>query len=403
MALPAYAPEFHAPSERLHYFHPFRIAIAVVVIIAADLGLNLWLGGGHSTTLIARTALLVVLLLFGVGRTFQPRTLSADATGIRWKKAFQPAQTVSRHDVAAIQYLTTARPGSPRYYFVDRDGNAVLWVDRFRPARMGSFASYLGVSMRLVNAAPQTNASADAAVKANAIVGARRTWMVVMAACAVFGLAFTVWAAVWSEHSAAELAAYRQAPLCKQAAADRLACRFDVPAVVTARNASGRIDIRFPRDVPTFPHPTTWLRIVNGAVPDPGFGVGDTVQIEVFDGNLMAMNGAETDTVTSLQSNNNWFVVFLAAGFFVVLPLISIVLLWKGPSSWIVGTPRPAVPSKPTLDDPPAVADQPGPKEKLGAIDRVPVPDVGIDAGDGWPTLVQVPGFDLARIEADVS
>ena len=30
MGLPAYAPEFQAPAERLYYFHPFRIAVAIL-------------------------------------------------------------------------------------------------------------------------------------------------------------------------------------------------------------------------------------------------------------------------------------------------------------------------------------------------------------------------------------
>lgn len=402
MGLPAFAPELQAPAERLHYFHPLRIAVATLVIFGAYLGLVFWLGG-HSAGATARTAILVPLLLFAVGRTFQPRTLSADTTEIRWKKMLQPAQTVPRHDVVAIQYRTTARPGAPRYYFVNRDGNAVLWVDRFTPAQIGSFASHLGVPMRSVSVAPVTSASADAAVKANAIVGERRTWMVVMAVCAVLGLALTVWAAVWTVHSAAELAAYRRAPLCEHASADRLACRFDVPAMVTALNANGRIDIRFPTDVPTFPHPTTWVRIGNGATPEPGFGVGDTVQVEVFDGNLMAINGAQTDTPSSLESNNKWFVVFLAAGFFVVVPVVAIVMCWKGPSSWFVSQAPAAKPSKSILDDPPKVTDQPGPKEKPGAIERVMVRTPGDGAGDEWPTLIQVPDFDYARYDQNSS
>jgi len=401
MALPAYSPDIQAPSERLHYFHPLRIGITVLVIIAADLGLTFWAGGGHSATLTARTSLLLVLFLFGVGRTFQPRTLSADATEIRWKKALQPAQTVPRHDAAAIQYLTTARPGAPRYYFVNRDGKAVLWVDRFTPARMGSFASYLGVPLRPVTAAPATNASADAAVKANAITGGRRTGIMVLAVVAVVALAGTVAAVFLVRHDGAELAAYERAPLCRQPAADPLACRFDAPAVVTAWNPNGHIDIRFPEAVPTLHYTTTFVRIVNGAVPDPGFGVGDTVQIEIFDGRTMAINGATTDEFATLESNASWLLV-AGAGFFLVVSLIGIVVFWKGPSSWIVGEARPAAPSKPTLDDPPVVTDEPGPKEKPGAIERVPVPDTGADPGDGWPTLLQLPGYDLARDAADI-
>jgi hypothetical protein len=136
-------------------------------------------------------------------------------------------------------------------------------------------------------------------------------------------------------------------------------------------------------------------------VPDPGFGVGDTVQIEVFDGREMAINGATTDGFTTLQSNASWFLV-AGTGFFLVFSLIGFVVFWKGPSSWIVApAPPAAAPAKPTLGDPPAVTDQPGPKEKPGAIDRVAVPYVDADPGDGWPTLVEVPGFDVARVDPE--
>jgi len=401
MGLPAYAPEYHAPAERLHYFHPLRIGVATLLIVGGYIGFVFWLGG-HSAGTQARTAILVPVLLFAVGRTFQPRTLSADATEIRWKKMFEPAQTVPRHDVVAIHYLTTAQPLAPRYYFVNRDGNAVVWVDRFTPLRMGAFASYLGIPMRPVTVAPLKSASADAAVKVNAIIGGRRAGMIPLGAIAILMLAATVGAVFWVRHGGAELAAYERAPLCEQPAADPLACRVDVPAVVTAINDKGRIDIRFPTVLPAFPYRTTWVRIVNGAVPEPGFGVGDTVRIEVFDGRTMAINGATADGFATLQSNASWLLV-AGTGFFLVVSLIGIVVFWKAPSSWIIGTTPPAAPTKPTLNDPPPVTDQPGPKEKPGAIERVPVPDIGGDAGEGWPTLVQVPAFHLTPSEADVS
>ncbi len=402
MGLPAYAPEFHAPAERLHYFHPFRIGVATLLIVGGYIGLVFWLGG-HSAGTQARTAILVPVLLFAVGRTFQPRTLSADATEIRWKKMFQPAQTVPRHDVVAIQYLTTARPGAPRYYFVNRDGNAVLWVDRFTPLRMGSFASYLGIPMRPVSVAPSRNTGADAAVAANAIVGERRSTMFWMEVCAVIGLVFTVGAVFWTWHSGAELAAYERAPLCQQASADRSACRFDTPAVVTDWTAKGRIDLRFPADVPTIHRRTIWVRLTSGAAPDPPFAVGDTVQIEVFDGYLTAINGAPTDAVTTLESNASWLLVAAAGLFFLGLPILGILLAWKGSNSWFVSKTPPTPPSKSILDNPPAVTDQPGPKEKPGAIERVVVRDPGDGAGDGWPTLIEVPDFDNARYDESLS
>ncbi len=401
MGLPAYAPELQSPAERLHYFHPFRIGVATLLIVGGYIGLVFWLGG-HSAGTQARTAILVPMLLFAVGRTFQPRTLSADATEIRWKKMFQPAQTVPRRDVVAIQYVTTARPGAPRYYFVNRDGNAVLWVDRFTPLRMGSFASYLGIPMRPVSVAPSRNTGADAAVAANAIVGERRSTMFWMEVSAVIGLVFTLGAVFWTWHSGVELAAYERAPLCQQASADRSACRFDTPAVVTDWTAKGRIDLRLPGAVPTIQRRTTWVRLASGA-PDPPFAVGDTVRIEVFDGHLMAINGAMTDEFTTLESNASWLLVAAVGLFFLGLPILGILLAWKGSNSWFVSKTPAAPPSKPTLDDPPAVTDQPGPTEKPGGIERAPVPDIGGDAADAWPTLVEVPGFDLARYEADPS
>ena len=401
MGLPAYAPELHAPAERLHYFHPLRIGVASLAIVGAYLGLVFWLGG-HSAGTTARTAILVPVLLLAVGRTFQPRTLSADATEIRWKKMFQPAQTVPRHDVAAIQYLTTARPGASRYYFVNRDGNAVLWVDRFTPARMGSFASYLGIPMRPVSVAPSKNSSTVAAEKANALVGERRSMIRWMAVCAVIGLAFTIGAAFWASHTGAELAAYERAPLCEQASVDPRACRFNTTAVVTGFGTRGHIDIRFPTDVPTLHFRATYVRLANGAAPDPGFGVGDTVQIEVFDGYLMAINGAHTDGFTTLQSNASWLLI-AGAGFFLLFPLIGLVLAWRGPSSWFASRTPPAPPSKSILDNPPAVTEQPGPKEKSGAIERVMVRDPVDGASDGWPTLIEVPDFDYARYNESLS
>src|ERR1700737_5492348 len=107
----------------------------------------------------------------------------------------QTAQTVLRHEAVAIQYLTTAQPLAPRYYFVNREGNAVLWVDRFTPLRMGSFASYLGVPMRPVSVAPSKNSSTVAAEKANAIVGERRSMIRWMGVGAGIGLVFTTGAA----------------------------------------------------------------------------------------------------------------------------------------------------------------------------------------------------------------
>lgn len=402
MGLPAYAPEFQAPVERLHYFHPFRIAVATVLIFGAYVGLLIWMGG-NAAGAQARLAFPVALLVFAVGRTFQPRTLSADATDIRWKKLLQPVQAVPRHDVVAIQYVTTAGPGAARYYSVNRDGTAVLWVDRFTPPRMGSFASYLGIPMRPVAVAPSKSASADAAVNANAIAGERHSFMVWMAGAAVIGLAFTAGAVFWAIHSGADLAAYQRAPLCEEASADPLACRYKAPAVVTGYSARGHIDIRFLTEVPTFHFRTTYVRLANGAVPNPPFAVGDTVQVEVFDGSLMAINGAYTDGFTTLESNSSWLLV-AGAGVFLVIPLIGMVVGWKGSDSWFVrqsAKAAPAKPSKPTLDDPPAVTDERGPKEKAGAIERVAVADPGGDPDDAWPTLVKTDGFDLARYEAD--
>ena len=355
MGLPAYSPELQSPAERLHYFHPFRIGAATLVIFGAYAGLIIWMGG-HAAGTEARLALGVALLLATVGRTFQPRTLSADATEIRWKKLFQPAQTLPRHDVAAIQYVTTARPGAPRYYFVNRDGIAVLWVDRFTPPRMGSFASYLGIPMETASVAPPKSAGSDAAVRARAIAGSRRSGMVAMSICAAISLAGTIGAVFWVRHEGAVLTAYQRAPLCDQPSADPLVCRFDAPAVVTGVNTDrGRIEIRFLSAVPGFSHETTWVRILSGEVPDPGFGIGNSVQIEIFDGRTMAINGAKTDGFDTLRSNASWLLV-PGAGFFLAFSLIGLAVSLKGPDSWFVSRSPAAAAPKLTPGNPPAVS-----------------------------------------------
>src|SRR2546428_14135096 len=105
MAMPAYTPDIQAPSERLHYFHPFRVVIATVVIVGVYAGLAFSLGGNHSGA-AGRLALAVVLVVAGVWRTFLPRTLGAAATGIRWKQAVQPVGAGPRPAVPAIQHRT---------------------------------------------------------------------------------------------------------------------------------------------------------------------------------------------------------------------------------------------------------------------------------------------------------
>jgi hypothetical protein len=116
----------------------------------------------------------------------------------------------------------------------------------------------------------------------------------------------------------------------------------------------------------------------------------------------MAINGAQTDGFTTLESNASWLIL-AGAGFFLVMPLMAMVLAWKGPASWFVPRTAPAAAPKSILDDPPAVPDQPGPKERPGAIERIPVHDPAADDGDGWPTLVGVPDFDYARYDENPS
>jgi hypothetical protein len=202
-------------------------------------------------------------------------------------------------------------------------------------------------------------------------------------------------------HDRAELAAYGKAPLCKQASAEPLACRFDTAAVVTGFAARGHIELRFPTNVPTVHRSRTWLRLANGAAPDPAFAVGDMVQIEVFDGYLMAINGAHTDDFAILESNASWLTE-AGVGLFLVLPLLAMVVCWKAPNSWFASKAPPAPPSRSILDSPPAVTDQPGPKERPGAIERVVVRDPGDGATDVWPTLIDVPEFDYGRYDESV-
>lgn len=138
MALTSPIPEYRAASGQLHYFKPFRAVISMVVILT--LGASVvrwgWFDARDGLTVLEGT-ILTLALLFLTARIFLPRTLSADGGEIRWTIRLRPpSRSAPRAQVRAIQFLSTTGPGRQRYYFVNGDDEAVLWVDRFTPAEM---------------------------------------------------------------------------------------------------------------------------------------------------------------------------------------------------------------------------------------------------------------------------
>ena len=303
------------------------------MIVAALLGLNLILSGS-TVTLEARLSLLVVLLLAALVPPALPRTLISDGVEIRWKRPFQPPQTMVRSELTAILYQPSAASGKPRFYFVGRDGQAVLWIDRFTPQQMGSFAAYLGLTVQTVSKPPMENAAAVQIVSANAITGSRRAMIAVMAACLVAGTVLTAVMTGFIVSYRGVLADYQRAPLCEGPAANPRACRFDTQAQVTGFTGRGAAELRFPHPVATLNSQTTSVGLLSA--PDPAFSVGDTVQVEVFDGWLMAINGARTTAYGTLEQNSSLWLVGAAVGLFMIAPGIAIVLAWRGPASWFV-------------------------------------------------------------------
>jgi hypothetical protein len=302
-------------------------------ILAAALGLN-WFLRNSPVTFEARLSLLVVVLLASLIPRSLPRTLTADGDQIRWKRTFQPPQTIARSDVSALLYLPSAGSGNPRFFFVGREGTALLWIDRFTPEQMTSFATYLGLSLRTVAAAPSKDPAAVQTVGAITVSGSRRSMVAAMAACVVGGTGLTAFMGAYGASERALLADYQRAPLCAAPAANPRACRFDTPAQVTGITAKGQAELRFRDPVPTLKYQTTTEGVVSA--PDPAFSAGDTVQVEVFDGWLMAINGGRTSSYRTLEQNSSWWLIAAAAGLFIVAPGIGLVLAWRGPASWFV-------------------------------------------------------------------
>jgi len=332
MGLPSLSPDGGAPAGRLRDSHLLLLGLLTVGILAALLGANLLLNG-TTVTVEARLSLLVALVLVAAVPRSLPRTLIADDDQIRWKQPFQPPRTIARSDVIAVAYLSSAASGSPRFYFVGRDDKALLWIDRFSQEQMAWFAAYLGITMRSVNVAPMKSATADQVANANALTGARRGWAAAMGVCLLGGVGLTVALDAIALSYRDTMADYGRAPLCAQPASNPRACRFDTPALVTGFTAKGDAELRFPSPVPTLKHQTTSVGLL--ATPDPAFSTGDTVQVEVFDGYLMAINGARTTTYGTLASNSSPWLVVAAVGLFVIVPAIALVILLKAPASWL--------------------------------------------------------------------
>ena len=141
--------------------------------------------------------ILTLALLFLTARVFLPRTLSADGREIRWTIRLRPpSRSAPRAQVRAIQFLTTTGPGRQRHYFVNSDGEALLWVDRFTPREMLSFANSLGVQIRAVETPPPVEEAIDAASARWRAVGRRRAQVATFAVVGLIGLALTIFLAV---------------------------------------------------------------------------------------------------------------------------------------------------------------------------------------------------------------
>ncbi len=332
MGLPSLSPDLRAPTGRLRDSHLLRLGLLTVGIIAALLGVNLLLNG-TAVMVEARLSLLVVLALAWVIPRSLPRTLIADDDQIRWKQPFQPPRTIARRDVSAVVYLHSAASGSPRFYFVGRDDKALLWIDRFTQEQMAWFAAYVGITMRSVTVAPMKDAAADQAANADVLTGARRGWAAAMGVCLLGGIGLTAALDAIALSYRSVMADYDRAPLCAQAASNPRACRFDTRAQVTGFTARGAPELRFPSPVPTLNHQTTYEGLLTA--PNPAFSTGDTVQVEVFDGYLMAINGARTTTYGTLTGNSSLWLLGATAGLFVLLPGMAVVLALKAPASWL--------------------------------------------------------------------
>ena len=314
MALDSPISEYRPTTDHLHYFKPFRAVISMVVILALGAALVRW---GWFEARDGRTVLegtiLTLALLFLTARIFVPRTLSADGREIRWTIRLRPpSRGASRAQVRAIQFLTTTGPGRQRYYFVNGDGEALLWVDRFTPAEMLSFANYLGVQIRPVETPPLVDEAIDAANKRWRAVGRRRAQVATFAVVGLIGLALTIFLAVFALRSVSDWSAYERAGTCTDPPSDPLACRLEIDATLTAVKPNQSwigVDLRFSQDLlATGDHRSAFVLLPPASHPQPPLAAGKTVTAEVFNRKyITALNGAYTRDHQLMKSNATWW------------------------------------------------------------------------------------------------
>lgn len=325
MALTSPIPEYRPATGHLHYLKPFRAAASMVVILALGAALVRWgwFDARDGLTVLEGT-ILTLALLFLTARIFLPRTLSADGREIRWTIRLRPPSRSSpRAQVRAIQFLTTTGPGRQRYYFVNGDGEAVLWVDRFTPAEMLSFANYLGVQIRPVETPPPVEEEIDAANERWRAVGRRRAQVGTFAVVGMIGLALTVFLAVVGLRSVNEWSAYQRAGTCTDPPSDPLVCRLQTDATVTAVKPNQSwigVDLRFSQDLlATGDHRSAFVWLPPASHPQSPLAAGKTVRAEVFNRNyITALNGAYTRDYQTMKSNANWWYAAVPA----IIPIV---------------------------------------------------------------------------------
>jgi hypothetical protein len=325
MALVSPISEYRPSTDHLHYFKPFRAIISMVVILGLGAALVRWswFDARHGRTVLEGT-ILTLALLFLTARIFLPRTLSADGTEIRWAIRLRPPSRIApRGQVRAVQFLTTTGPGRQRYYFVNDRGETLLWVDRFTPAEMLSFANYLGVQIRPVETPPPIEGAIDAANQRWRAVGRRRAQVATFAVVGLIGLGLTIFLAVVALRSINEWSAYQRAGTCTGLPRDPLACRIETIATLTAvkpKQSWIGVDLRFSQDLlSTGDHRSAFVWLPPGSHPQPALAAGMTVTAEIFNRNyITALNGAYTRDYQTMKSNATWWYAAVPA----IIPIV---------------------------------------------------------------------------------
>jgi hypothetical protein len=342
VALVSLISEYPSSTDHLRYFKPLRVIISMVVILGLGAALVRWgwFDARDGRTVLEAT-ILTLVLLFLTARIFLPRTLSADGTEIRWAIRLRPpSRATPRGLVRAVQFLTITGPGRQRYYFVNDRGEALLWVDRFTPAEMLSFANYLGVEIRPVETPPPVEGGTAAANQRWRAVGSRRAQVATFAVLGLIGLALTIFLSVVVLRSVSEWSAYQRAGTCTGLPRDPLACRIETIATLTAVKPEQSwigVDLRLSQDLlSTGDHRSAFVWLPPGSHPQPALAAGMTVTAEVFNGNyITAVNGAYTRDYQTMKSNASWWYAAVPA----IIPIFMGFLAyasWKGSVSGYV-------------------------------------------------------------------